>query len=203
MPPKATLYGSGCSENDGGFRNFSTCKSVREQWRAMVEFYKAGKARSIGVSNFCVSCLRCLEQEDVFPMFNQVMYFLGMGPDRFGLVSYAKEKGMYLQAYDATGAKWYDSGSRQSPSDDILHGNLTTSIAKAHAKSPIQVGLKWLTDMSIPVMVKTRNPLHMKQNLDLFGWNFSAEEKHALDTHKHAVPPNSADFCGATSRAYV
>ena len=46
---------------------------VRAQWKAMTEFYTEGKARAIGVSNYCPSCYECLEAMDnlTMPMVNQ------------------------------------------------------------------------------------------------------------------------------------
>jgi diketogulonate reductase-like aldo/keto reductase len=39
----------------------------------MTEFYTEGKARAIGVSNYCPSCYQCLEAMDnlTMPMVNQ------------------------------------------------------------------------------------------------------------------------------------
>jgi len=61
-----------------------SCEMERGQWRAMEEFYKDGKARSIGVSNYCPSCLECLDYVDVYPMVNQIQYHVGMGDDPQG-----------------------------------------------------------------------------------------------------------------------
>jgi len=195
-PPKDPVGKLGaCSEHD------SSCSVVRQQWKSIADFYNAGKTRAVGVSNFCLTCLACLEQEDIFPMFNQVMYFLGMGLDNSGAMSYAKKHGMILQAYDATGNKWWDD--RQGPSDDIAHGALTTGIAATHNKSTIQVALKWLTDQGIPVMVRTQNPDHMRQDLDLFSWSFSDQEIQRLNAHSVAVPPNPVDLCGATGNSSI
>jgi len=136
-------------------------------------------------------------------MVNQVMYFLGMGPDKNGARSTAQKHQMVLQAYDATGNKWYDDESKQSPSEDIMHGPLTTEVSTSHSKSTVQVALKWLTDMGIPVMVKSHNPVHMRDNLDLFNWTYSPEEQQRLDAHQVAIPHNPVDFCGATDDQIV
>jgi 2,5-diketo-D-gluconate reductase A len=190
-----TIQYMNCSESTG------TCEAVRKQWQELVSFYKAGKARVIGVSNFCHSCLACLEGElsnGIFPMVNQVEYYLGMGPDNHGVQSYAKQRGMAVQAYSVTGNEWY-AGS--GPSPDILSGNLTTAISSKHGKAPIQVALKWLTDQQMPIMIKTTLPDYMSENLDLFNWQLSADETNRLNQHLVSIPQNPVDVCSATGNA--
>ena len=59
---------------------------VRAQWKAMEEFYKQGKARAIGVSNYCPSCYDCLNSTaTVLPMVNQAKGRLGLGAWGLGL----------------------------------------------------------------------------------------------------------------------
>jgi diketogulonate reductase-like aldo/keto reductase len=49
------------------------CASDAEQWAAYEQIYKAGKAKAIGVSNYCQSCLdSLLSNATVVPAVNQV-----------------------------------------------------------------------------------------------------------------------------------
>ena len=51
------------------------CGAMQEQWRAMEDFYKAKKARAIGVSNYCPSSFECIMKvANVTPAVNQVEY---------------------------------------------------------------------------------------------------------------------------------
>lgn len=45
------------------WRPEADCARLRAQWRALEAAYEAGKARAIGVSNFCPSCFECLQQK--------------------------------------------------------------------------------------------------------------------------------------------
>eukprot|EP00930_Biecheleria_cincta_P061357 TRINITY_DN46926_c0_g1_i1.p1 TRINITY_DN46926_c0_g1~~TRINITY_DN46926_c0_g1_i1.p1 ORF type:complete len:396 (+),score=42.73 TRINITY_DN46926_c0_g1_i1:82-1269(+) len=196
------LAGTTCSSNPlncsvSSDTYTATCAGIVAQWRVLVAFYQLGKARSIGVSNYCKDCLTCLEHETVFPMFNQVEYYLGMGYDNHKVLSIGKKYGMHIQAYSVTGNKWYDKMA-QSPARDIANGTLTTTIAQAHGRTPVQVALKWLVDLNISIMVKSMNPQHMKENLDLFSWTFSAREMQQLNDHIMPIPPNPVDCCQAT-----
>ena len=38
------------------------CPEIQAQWKVFEDMYKANKTRAIGVSNYCQSCLECLEK---------------------------------------------------------------------------------------------------------------------------------------------
>jgi diketogulonate reductase-like aldo/keto reductase len=63
------------------------CAKDIGQWKAYEALYKAGKAKAIGVSNYCVSCYECLigaPGVTVVPAVNQIEFHAGMGPDPAG-----------------------------------------------------------------------------------------------------------------------
>merc|ERR1711881_660193 len=73
-------------------------------------------------------------------------------------------------------------GGRMGAFDpEVLHGNLTNKIAKAHNKSAADVALKWLGANMIPLAVQSMNPAHLAADIDLWSWSFTPDEKHELD----------------------
>ncbi|CAE8620209.1 unnamed protein product [Polarella glacialis] len=189
FPPVTSFVTRSCNNWSGG------CEMVRAQWKAMEEFYKQGKARAIGVSNYCPSCYDCLKSADIFPMVNQIQFHLGMGTDPAGFVSYHKKMGVQLQAYSVLG----NNPIKHSASEEILRGNLTTSIGKSHNKSSVQVALKWVVDQGIPAVTKSANAKHLKEDLDLWSWELTAAEKEALDNHRN--PAGSPSFACSSETA--
>merc|ERR1712007_161365 len=142
FPPKMSMLMRTCS---------FACQQVKDQWRAMEEFYFSGKARSIGVSNYCPSCFKCLDgAAKVYPMVNQVGYHIGMGNDPSGIRSFCDEKGVVLQAYSPLGNKPWTKGA----DSEILSGAFTTALGKAHGKSTVAVALKWLVQHGVPTITK-------------------------------------------------
>ena len=67
------------------------CEKDIGQWKAYEALYKAGKAKAIGVSNYCVSCYECLigaPGVTVVPAVNQIEFHAGMGSDPAGMRPY-------------------------------------------------------------------------------------------------------------------
>jgi len=189
FPPFPSFVSRSCSNLTDG------CNMARQQWKAMEEFYKAGKAKAIGVSNYCPSCFACLEEADVFPMVNQVMYHLGSGVNAAAttLVAFDKAHGVQTQAYSTLGnTPWTHHAS-----EDILKGVLTTSIAKAHNVSTVQVALKWVVQQGIPAVTKSSNPAHLASDLDLWSWDLTDEEMSLMNAHKSDTPAYPSYACNS------
>jgi len=151
----------------------ASCGALQEQWRAMEDFLAAGKARAIGVSNYCVSSFECLFQTaKVVPAVNQIELHVGMGPDPTGLVSYALNKGIVSQAYSPLG-----NGGLE-----LITGDLVTGIGKGHGMSGAQVSMHWLINHGIPLATKTTKASHMQDDLGIFEVNLEDEEYTTLDS---------------------
>lgn len=73
----------GSSGNPSSACDQTACDKDYAQWRAYEDFYANGKAKAIGVSNFCVSCMECLYSKPlkVAPAVNQFQLHVGMGSD--------------------------------------------------------------------------------------------------------------------------
>lgn len=165
------------------------CTQVWDQWRAMEEFYAAGKAKAIGVSNYCPSCFACLDgKATVYPMVNQIDYHIGMGPDPAGFKTFADQHGVVLQAYSPLGNTPWSKG----PNPEILSGPFTSGLAAAHGKSTIQIALKYLVQHGVSVVTKSSNPDHLAEDLDLWSWNLTAEELQQADAYKLFGMPSFA-----------
>ena len=156
------------------------CQVIRETWRAMEDFHEAGKARAIGVSNFCPSSLDCLlKTAKVVPAVNQVSYHVGIvgGPDPgTGIKSYCEAHGIVLQAYSPLAV------GTPGAAATLINGELVTEIGKAHGKTGPQVALRWVWQHGVPLATRSTSRRHLAQNRDLFGWELSEEEMARLDT---------------------
>lgn len=80
------------------FRGGDYAEGNREAWRALEDAYKAGKLRTIGVSNFKEQDLEnILASCTVAPMVNQLLVHIGNTPA--ALIKYCEEKNILVEAY--------------------------------------------------------------------------------------------------------
>jgi diketogulonate reductase-like aldo/keto reductase len=152
--------------------SMKNCKNTQEEWRALEEFYNAGKAKAIGVSNYCLSSWECIkETQTVMPAVNQIEYHVGMGTDAQGLVSYHNEHGIVTQAYSPLG----------NGDSTLITGDLVTGIGQAHGWTGAQASMRWLIENDIALSTKTTKQSHMEEDLAIFDDALAADEKSQLD----------------------
>merc|ERR1712099_81997 len=151
---------------------FGKCKTMQEQWKAMEDFYKAGKAKAIGVSNYCPSSIECImKTATVTPAVNQVQYHVGMGVDPIGVKSASEKYGIHLQAYSPLG----------NDESDLISGGLVTSIGSHYDKTGAQVAMRWIQENGVSLTTKTTKTSHMQEDLDVFNFELTSADKATLD----------------------
>jgi diketogulonate reductase-like aldo/keto reductase len=126
----------------------------REAWRALEDAYKAGKLRSVGVSNFQQSDLEnILAACSVKPMVNQILAHVSNTPKE--LIHYSQEKGILVEAYSPIGH------------GELLKNEKLTDMAKKYGVSVPQLCIRYTLQLDLLPLPKTANPDHMKDNADV------------------------------------
>jgi 2,5-diketo-D-gluconate reductase A len=136
-------------------------------WQTLEEFYREGRARSVGVSNFQPHHLRRLHQEcEITPAVNQI------------------EVSPYLTQDDVRGfcAEHQITIEAWSP---IARGNVLTdptvvAIAEKVGKTPAQVVLRWHIQRGDVVFPKSVTPARIRENIDIFDFELSGEDHEAI-----------------------
>merc|ERR1711871_1236886 len=137
----------------------------QREWKVLERLYKSGKARAIGVSHYCQRHLEDVMEIATVPIaLNQQEWHVGMGSDPVGIVSFCKKHGIVYQSFSPLCGPCAPNGT------SLVHGHLVSSIGKAHGVSGAQVSLRWLVKQGSPVIPKSSNPAHIKEDLDLFNW---------------------------------
>ena len=162
-----------------------------EAYRALENLLNDGKVRAIGVSNFMVDHLTALlDRASVVPAVNQIEvhpYFAQRAVQAFGA-----EHGIVTQAWSPIGGiTFYRDGSHGSTLEDPEIGK----IAGAHGKTAAQVMLRWHLQQGRSAIPKSTRPQRIAENLDVFGFDLTAEEMAAingLDTGQRGGPEPSA-----------
>ena len=142
-------------------------------YKAMEKYVEAGKIHSLGLSNWyveelteflpLVTIMPALVQNEIHPYYQEQ-----------DVVPFIQEKGIVVQC-------WYPLGGRGYTAD-LLGNETIQSIAQAHGVSAVQVILRWDLQRGIVVIPGSSNPEHIRENLDLFGFELSDEEMEQIAT---------------------
>lgn len=152
-------------------------------WRAMEEAKRAGKIRSIGVSNMTPKIWNSfVPQFDTKPSVNQVEF----NPyyQQKEIRKLMAECGTLLEAWAPLG-----QGNKKLLTDPCI-----TEIAEKHGKNTGQVILRFEIQDGAIVFPKSVNPERIKSNMDIFDFELTSEEMdkiRALDTGKGQHDPDA------------
>ena len=140
-------------------------------YKAMERYVEAGKIRSLGLSNWYVkeltsflpqvSITPALVQNEIHPYYQEK-----------DVVPFIQKQGIVVQCWYPLGGRGYTAA--------LLHDNTICAIANAHGVSAAQVILRWDLQRGVVVIPGSGNPEHIKENLDLSGFELSEAEMDAI-----------------------
>jgi diketogulonate reductase-like aldo/keto reductase len=136
------------------FRGGDYAEGNRQAWKALEEAHKAGKLRSIGISNFLQSDLdSLLETAETVPRVNQLLVHAGNTPS--DLLDYCASKQILVEAY--------------SP---IAHGEIlknaeVQAMAEKYGVSVPQLCIRYTLQLGTVSLPKTANLEHMRSNAEV------------------------------------
>lgn len=142
-----------------------------QAWKALEEFYNAGKIRAIGVSNFEKEDIQNLiDNAAVKPMVNQILTHIAN--TQFDLIEYCQSNGIVVEAY--------------SP---IAHGELLKNekvqeMAAKYGVSIARLCVRYVLQLGLVALPKTSNPAHMTENADV-DFEISDEDMAVLKNIEH------------------
>lgn len=140
----------------------------RESWKAMIDLYRSGKVRAIGVSNFLIDQLDDLMDASVRPMVNQIEYHPGW---------IQPETVKYCQDHDILVEAWSPLGRTR-----VLELPELLQIADEVDHSTAQVCLRFALQNGVLPLPKSVHPERMKANLDVFDFSLSPEQMNEIDS---------------------
>jgi 2,5-diketo-D-gluconate reductase A len=137
-------------------------------WKTFEKLVGAGKARSIGVSNFKPAHLdRLLAEATIRPVANQIQ--LDPRITRSDHVAYDR-------AHDIVTVAWSPLGQGKG----LLNERTLATIGAKYGKSPAQVALRWNVDIGIATVPRSSNPERLAQNLAIFDFALTVAEIAAI-----------------------
>lgn len=129
-------------------------KGNLEAWKALCEYYKAGKIKAIGVSNFEREDLEnIINNSDVLPMVNQILCHIANTD--FELIKYCMDNNIVVEAYSPLGH------------GELLNNKSIELMAEKYHVSTAQLCIKYTLQLGLVSLPKTSNPAHLKSNTEL------------------------------------
>lgn len=140
-------------------------------YKAMEQAVAEGKIHSIGLSNWYIEELEdFLPQIDIMPALvqNEIHPYY----QEQEVVPYIQDLGIVVQG-------WYPFGGRGHTSE-MLGDKTLNEIADAHGVTAAQVILRWNLQRGVVVIPGSSNPDHIRENLDIFGFELTDEEMERI-----------------------
>ena len=163
-------------------------------WKAMEDAQKAGKIKSIGVSNMTPNIWNhFVPQFDTMPAVNQVEcnpFF-----QQKQLREVLDACGTALEAYFPLG----------HGDEALLAHPLVTALAHKYNKTTGQIILRFEVQEGFVVLPKSTNPQHMADNIDIFDFSLTDEDMarmRSLDTGKGSHDPETPGMGDMLLKAY-
>jgi alcohol dehydrogenase (NADP+) len=153
--------------------------STEETWGAMEALKAAGKAKSIGVSNWSARKLRNMKAHaKVFPAVNQVELHPLNRQD--ALLAACAELGTHVTAYSPLGSP--DSAAQiKHDGATVMENAVVQRVAAEVGKSAAQVLIRWAVQRGTSVLPKSVTPSRIESNFDVIGaWALSDSQMAEL-----------------------
>ncbi|MCI7211257.1 MAG: aldo/keto reductase [Ruminococcus bromii] len=126
----------------------------KEVWRALEDVCKAGKVKSIGVSNFLADDLQnILDDCKIKPAVNQILTHISNTP--LELIKLCAENGILCEAYSPIAH------------GEALKNRVIDETAAKYNVEPAQLCVRYFLQLGMVALPKTANPEHMKSNADV------------------------------------
>ncbi|CAL1716122.1 unnamed protein product [Somion occarium] len=141
----------------------------RECWRAVCDAKKAGKVKSIGVSNFGVRHLQEMIRGGVeLPVLNQIE--LNPFSTRADIVEVCRQHDIALEAWAplARGHRF------RHPS--------VVNLARKYGKEPAQILIRYSLQKTFITIPKSKSKPRIQSNAQVFDFELTEEEMHHLDS---------------------
>ncbi|MCM2425611.1 aldo/keto reductase [Streptomyces sp. RKAG337] len=138
-----------------------------ESWRALERIHAEGRARAIGVSNFCIPHLeRLAAGSGIVPAVNQIE--LHPWYQRPALRAHHRARGIATEAYSPLGQ------------GEVLALPVLTAIAGRYGVTAAQVVLRWNLQLGHIAIPRSADPARIRRNTDLLGFTLDDADLAAI-----------------------
>ena len=140
-------------------------------YKDMEKAYNQGKVRSIGLSNFTEK------------QIEEIMSMCTVKPaiDQIELHPYGQRREVVdlCNKYNIKVEAWYPLAHGEK---ELLENPIFTKIGKKYNKTNAQVILRWHIQKGYIIFPRSRNPVHIAENINIFDFNLTKDEMDEIDS---------------------
>ena len=139
-------------------------------YRAMEDYYRQGKLRSIGLSNFYNEELdNILNNTEVVPVLDQIEAHIFKNQKEMQQI--LESKGILLEAWSPLAQTKFD----------LFNNPTLVAIAKKHNKTVAQVVLRYLYQRGCIILPRSKNEERIKENINILDFSLDDEDNLNID----------------------
>lgn len=154
-----------------GYLLHSPVPEIEEIWNAMESIYERGEVGVLGISNcYDPKVLALLyEKATVKPRIIQNRFYADTGYDR-EIRTFCQDNGILYQSFWSLTANPH-----------ILSSETLFQLARKYERTEPEIFYRFLTQSGIIPLNGTTSEAHMKQDLSIFSFDLSEEERESID----------------------
>lgn len=139
-----------------------------DTWRGFEKMHRDGKILSLGVSNFEEKHIEALKKfAKIPPVVNQIEFHPGY--NQLDVVEYCQKNGILVEG-------WSPLGHGQ-----VLGSAAIAGFAEKYGVTPAKICIRYALQHGVVPLPKSTNPARIADNMDVFGFEISAEDMAAID----------------------
>lgn len=139
-------------------------------YKVLEKYYKAGKIRAIGVSNFAPDRLiDLINFHETVPHVNQI---------ETHLLCQRKTEREWMAKYNVAHQAYTPLG--QGRRNEMFENPIVQKLSKKYQKSPAQIALRFLVQNNIAPVPKSTHLERIAENVDIFDFSFTDAEMQEL-----------------------
>lgn len=164
----------------------TTAGCRRRVFQSCLDWIKKGKTRACGVANWELEWLQELKDANMtLPAVVQMKFHLHQSlasPRISAIKKFCDDHDIVFNGYSPLGRADWTIFESNVGTPTTLEEPVVLDIAQRTQRSPAQVILRWNAQQQIPTNPRSMNVEHMKENLDVWNWQLSAEDMERLSS---------------------
>lgn len=154
--------------------------NIYSAWRVLEKFYKQGKIKAIGISNFDMDrMIDFISFNEIKPALNQI---------ETHLFCQRKNEHKWLEKYGVSHQAYAPLG--QGRANEMFENADVKKFTEKYGKTPAQTALRFLIQSGISVIPKSTHIERINENIDIFDFELTSDEMEVLrqlDTGKPMI----------------